>query len=600
MRKENELLKILPPCSLTNAYGLFVGAGISLNSGIPTVPSIINKIVHLLPLTKFDQKCFLNKKFPFEAFMQRIQTVVPIDELLHLFDLGNPNHAHRLIAQLVKKKVVRVIVTTNFDTLIETALRNENISFKIASTLKKLETITFRTETPILLKIHGSIEDPKNLAVILRLIVSKQNLYATQSVLKKFFSIKNFNNLIFLGYSCSDHFDIIPQIERQNKTEKVVYFLEHHKKEPIRTTEIKTIECFRNFQKGFVFHCNADKLIVALGKKIINPDFKFLSTKSKKWEKIIYHWAQKHRLINSGINGLILSGWLMNFTGEYNRAIRYYNLALQKIPHAKPMFEKLAKIATYSAQVYRHLGDYPKAHTCFTDALFYWKSLRDRNNYAKTLSDIGSTFRVEEDLKQAIHYQKAALRIFRDTKNVAEIQVCYIIVGNIYLNEKKFSLAKKYYLKANDLFEDISDKQNEAILLNSLGAVYIKLDDLEMAKEYLSKAEKIASKLGIPRISIAVNFNLGEYYVKKQEIKQAVKLFTKALKTALDTKDMYQSLIILKNRSQAYKQLRKPANALQDIEQAISLISSNTSLKKKEYKHLSKERKVLQAINPEK
>ncbi len=70
-----------------------------------------------------------------------------------------PTRAHRAIAEMVRAGHVRVIVTTNFDRLMENALRDAGIEPTIVSsvdTLAGAEPITH--SQCFILKIHGDLQ----------------------------------------------------------------------------------------------------------------------------------------------------------------------------------------------------------------------------------------------------------------------------------------------------------------------------------------------------------------------------------------------------------------------------------------------------------
>ena len=64
-----------------------------------------------------------------------------------------PTKAHRAIAQLVKDGIMRVIITTNFDRLLENAIRNRR-----RATVIKSEACPRR---PLLVKLHDDYLDTR-------------------------------------------------------------------------------------------------------------------------------------------------------------------------------------------------------------------------------------------------------------------------------------------------------------------------------------------------------------------------------------------------------------------------------------------------------
>lgn len=585
----------LLPCKSGDAYGLFAGAGISVNSGIPLVNALIKKIVDCLPLKKVDAKLLLSRRFPFEAFIQKIKSEVDISEVLKIFGLGKPNQSHKLIAKLARTGKLKVIITTNFDTLIEQALKKEKVVFKTIFTIENLEKFKNRKGKLILLKIHGSIEDQENIGVILERITAKTNISSIQNVVKNFFHYGNYENIIFAGYSCSDYFDIVPEIEKAFKTRKNIFFIKHIEESDIVVDLISSLPPFKRFKTGNIISTNTDLLVKKLWRKMFLKRHIQTKSNSELWENLIDKWTVNTSLNKNSINGLILCGKLMTFIGYYERAIKYYNRAL-KIAMNKSLNEKITKIFLYSAQVYSHLGMYPEAKKAFTEALVYCRKLKEWNNYAKIISDIGSTNRKEGNLKEAISLQNKALRIFNRVKNYEEVRTCYIIKGNIYLNSEKYSLALQNYQKALHTSINAPNLPNYVILLNSLAAVSIKLSDLLSAKKYLARAEKISEKLGVPRIIAAIRYNYGSYYEKQNDYKKTVSEFSIAIKIVSETQDFYQHYIMLKNRGQIYEKIKNYKKALNDVLACLEFIKQQPLLKKQDYSSLKKQEKRLRLL----
>src|SRR5437764_191101 len=87
---------------------IFCGAGISFNSGLPTVAPLLNYIFEKLGAEKEHIGKYLELKFPFEATMEILNERVGIIELLDVFKIINPNLYHKYIAYLAHKKLVKI------------------------------------------------------------------------------------------------------------------------------------------------------------------------------------------------------------------------------------------------------------------------------------------------------------------------------------------------------------------------------------------------------------------------------------------------------------------------------------------------------------
>jgi len=106
-------------------FAVFCGAGISKNSGLPLANELKQYILGKMSIDKEDIEEIMASNLPFEAFMETISENTDISKILEIFEKGEPNTNHILIARLAKNGYLKTIFTTNFDLLIEKALEKE-------------------------------------------------------------------------------------------------------------------------------------------------------------------------------------------------------------------------------------------------------------------------------------------------------------------------------------------------------------------------------------------------------------------------------------------------------------------------------------------
>jgi hypothetical protein len=163
-------------------YALLLGSGISKNSGIPTgwdiVIDLINKLAELnkescLPSpeewfeTKYGEKAnystILSKlvKSPSERVNFLKPYFEPTEEEASQ-GLKLPTQTHKKIATLVKKGYIKVIITTNFDRLLEKALLSEGIEPIVIRHPNDIDgTMPLVHSSFVLIKINGDYLDTR-------------------------------------------------------------------------------------------------------------------------------------------------------------------------------------------------------------------------------------------------------------------------------------------------------------------------------------------------------------------------------------------------------------------------------------------------------
>jgi len=168
--------------NIKGVYALLLGSGISRTANIPTGWEVTLDLIGKLAIaqgetaspdpaawyrTKFgkepDYSELLNALSPSPEERQRSLYAYfePTDEERAKGDKV-PTAAHRAIAKLVKNGVIRVIVTTNFDQLLEAALDAESTAFTVISTPDAAQGVMpFQHENCVIIKIHGDYKDTR-------------------------------------------------------------------------------------------------------------------------------------------------------------------------------------------------------------------------------------------------------------------------------------------------------------------------------------------------------------------------------------------------------------------------------------------------------
>lgn len=163
-------------------YALLLGSGVSRAAGIPTgwevVLDLIRKVAHLQGENcEPDPPKWYQEKFgtyPDYAGLLGILAGSPAERanLLRTYfepneeereqGLKTPTEAYKAIAELVANGYVRVIITTNFDRLLEQALENMGVTPTVISTPDVAEGAIPLTHTSCtIVKVHGDYLDTR-------------------------------------------------------------------------------------------------------------------------------------------------------------------------------------------------------------------------------------------------------------------------------------------------------------------------------------------------------------------------------------------------------------------------------------------------------
>lgn len=220
-----------------NGFVIVAGAGISMDSpsNLPSwwgfnqklIDGIKEKVLETLPSAKELLASIDVEKLPVQCISEIIVRGGAGDSyfpLLTLLESARPNANHKAIAEMVKLGMVSAIITTNFDTLLERAFRQEDIKLNVV--ISENDYIdSLRTRLCNLFKIHGSVFDP---ASLVDTVTQKYTgLSSTKrTVLENL--LKN-HNVVFLGFSGTDFsfdMDYIP-IHGVKDSNHVINWIKH-------------------------------------------------------------------------------------------------------------------------------------------------------------------------------------------------------------------------------------------------------------------------------------------------------------------------------------------------------------------------------------
>jgi len=160
-------------------YALFLGAGISKSVGIPTGWEIVIDLINRLAAqngeqgiqdieTWFENK--YEKQVSYSSVLsecvstssERVGLLKPYFEKDSKGNEYKPSAAHVCIAKLVKRGYIRLILTTNFDKLLERALSYEGITHQVISNVADISgAVPLVHNTVTIVKINGDYLDSR-------------------------------------------------------------------------------------------------------------------------------------------------------------------------------------------------------------------------------------------------------------------------------------------------------------------------------------------------------------------------------------------------------------------------------------------------------
>lgn len=488
---------------IKSAFGrrmvFFVGAGISVPSGVPDFKRLNEEVIQSISGDELDTE---DCDFLAENVRPEVMYQIAMDELrsakdklgtevlfsLETFERCEPNCYHYFLAEAIKRG--NWIFTTNPDNLIEAACQKLSVDYRRCYGRKEDEDFreyltclkSSNVPEPCIFKLHGSIEDGKGEAkyrtVRFALRQVGRGLFGPRREILEYF-LKNFD-FWFMGYSCRDDFSVFPVLSTTKSDSDMFWFeydkgplslsvseearlrweIQREEKKPLgqdRNLELMNInETLLQRRKKYKFTGDLGafieaKLCTQLGIDIARPAARVL-----KQSKAFLRWAQGKGYLQR----YLFLARLFGEAGSWDRAVNFYKRAVDE-----------AKTSSEQVKAKRGLAD------------FYYRE---------------SNLRKEEEAV-ALYHQCIDL-----SENALEKASLKASVSNVQRRRGKDYYSDSYE-KAQDAkreFESILGKQDRkqnldyARCLNIYGLILYSLGRFEEARGFFQNSIEIKRTLG--------------------------------------------------------------------------------------------------------
>ena len=478
---------------------IFCGAGVSFNSGIPIVKPMLRLLLKQLGAEKNDIDKYIKSPYPFEATIENLKERLDDEdliELLNFFGIQNPNDNHRYFAKLCSNGKLKTIVTTNFDENFELALGEcglkKNVDYFICRSKQDLQMHWGKI---CVLKLHGTISDISSIMTTIRQVSSKTNTESMKDILTFLFSQPDYETIIYLGYSFSDHFDISPALHSIPQTTKSAIIVQHDDTVAEKISPAANPLINSKFPNSREVQCNFNETIkelYALQNQVLPPHPTPID-----WKTNLTGWVRK------------------TFTGSYHRnknatLAHLFSMAGFADTGNKYTLEELSNIDP---------TDMPLKMDLLGRISGYY--MKDPN---------------ARDVNKALPYAEEAYKIARSIGNLANnavfacnLAICYQMKGNIPKAEEFFKECKsKFDMISNDPtngekeYDDaIGNQLNYAVFLRQQG-------DIPGSSLLLEELIQVCEEKGSLKIKGLCCAALGRNHKLQNDLQTAIGLYKDA------------------------------------------------------------------------
>ncbi len=192
-----------------------------------------------------------------------------------------------------------------------------------------------------------------------------------------------------------------------------------------------------------------------------------------------------HKLIGSANTSL---SFIYYANKDYTRSLKYI---LNSVELQKRIKDSISLSASYNniAIIYKNMGEFDKAINYNNLSLEISKLKKSKIGIGKSYSNIGRIYGIIGKRKKAIKYYNLAIENNKNS-NIKN-SIPFRNIGDIYLEQKKFNKAEKYYLNALKIETDNHQNNLLSNIHKDLQKVALLKKDYKNALIYQKKADLI-------------------------------------------------------------------------------------------------------------
>ncbi len=515
---------------------------------------------------------------------------------LKFCELANYNSNHEFLAHFLKRNRElgrkTITVTTNFDCLLEDAMKNIGLKESEDFLTHSTNDESFLTEAKFIdiFKLHGTVKDDASLITTLRgvgLKLPDKKADVLRAILEN-------HVVFFVGYSGYD-LDIYPVIKECDC--KDIYWL----MKPDSKPTLQADSLIRKFDAK-VYRADLNKMSINLSKRFdfdireerITYDDSFVRDYLSNWSRVIELSDKVHIVANvmrhigqlsisiellervkglySGANPLKMMEFFNDLGAAYtdvNNWQKAEEAYRESLALAEGVDNKVGMGISKSGLAYRSYKQdlWNKAITLYSESLNLLESdsEADERDILGTRIGLGLTYYKQKLADKAIEYLEPNLARVQTIGDIQTIIQARRILGLAYYQRNKVDDLEKALAQQNEAMElsiKINDDWGVTQAINNIAIIYARQKRLDDAIEYHKQNIPNREKLGDMRGMGQTYYNLGRLYPDK-----AVESYQKAIEYYEKVKSPPIQDILA-----AYERLGKLYLLLNDFESAIKYL----------------------------
>ncbi|MEO7265638.1 MAG: tetratricopeptide repeat protein [Ferruginibacter sp.] len=223
---------------------------------------------------------------------------------------------------------------------------------------------------------------------------------------------------------------------------------------------------------------------------------------------------------------------------------------------------------------HKKTGNLPLAIEFMKKAINAASKTSNRSNIAGQLMNLGNTYNLVGDFKNAIGNHLKALKIFEEENNARGQSFCYQNICNSFIELKQFSNALSYANKSLAIKKSLNDIRGTGTSENALGQIYQGLQKPDLALTHYKQALDIARNFKLVPEQAKLHYNIGKLFLIKKDTATALNSFEQSKSFALQLGDSslissvdVQFIAVKDNREKLAKTEQKLLTGMEKIQE---------------------------------
>ena len=258
--------------------------------------------------------------------------------------------------------------------------------------------------------------------------------------------------------------------------------------------------------------------------------------------------------------------------GKYKLAIKYSNLAMNKIPlDSTYLWGKVLRIIG-DAEVFQ--GNFNQAYEAHMKALGNFKSLKDSSYIARMEFSLGNNFFYQDLFGFSKKHFENALHICQKIGLDEGVYNAYGALGSIHEKEENYEEALRLNQLALEMAQEADDKQGVAWTLLNIGSILCHMDKCQDGMKALKKSKRLGEEMGDVGLIGYVCGAFADIYKQKKNYDKALDCLKQSLEISKSENDRSNIVKLYQEFADIYYQKKEFESFKDYTDKYISLKDS--------------------------